>query len=242
VQSPPTLSGGGIVGTQQSCAAAAFASWTGQLPSSDLFGFDGYRWSLDGVPLASGPTYTPTAAQIGHMLSCSETATYPLQLVTATASSSAVTVSAAPTILPILAPARPVITSLRQSASRWRRGSKLARVSARRRAPVGTIFSLTLSVASTLSFRFTQEVDGRKVSGRCVAKSKRNSRHKVCRRTVTRGALSFGGHAGTDKLAFQGRLSAHKRLRPGRYTLTVIATNTAGLRSLPRSLRFTIVS
>jgi hypothetical protein len=39
---------------------------------------------------------------------------------------------------------------------------------------------------------------------------------------------------------FQGRITRRKKLKPGRYTLVITATNSAGQRSLPRSLTFTI--
>jgi hypothetical protein len=38
---------------------------------------------------------------------------------------------------------------------------------------------------------------------------------------------------------FQGRISPSKKLRPGRYTLVITATNTAG--STTARLKFTIV-
>jgi hypothetical protein len=68
-------------------------------------------------------------------------------------------------------------------------------------------------------------------------------KRRVCTRTLTRGTLPpFSGHTRfVNKVVFQGRVSAPKTLRPGRYTLTVAATNAAGLRSTPRSLSFTIV-
>jgi hypothetical protein len=62
-----------------------------------------------------------------------------------------------------------------------------------------------------------------------------------CERTVTQGTLSFTGHTGTNGVSFQGRISASKRLRPGRYTLLITATDAAGQRSQTQSLSFTIV-
>jgi hypothetical protein len=58
---------------------------------------------------------------------------------------------------------------------------------------------------------------------------------------VTAGTLSFTGHTGTDKIIFQGRLSRTKKLKPGRYTLVIEATNSTG-HSAPARLTFTIVS
>jgi hypothetical protein len=52
--------------------------------------------------------------------------------------------------------------------------------------------------------------------------------------------LTVNAHAGTNKVRFQGRLSRSKKLKPGRYTLTITATDSAGNRSRPNSTSFTI--
>jgi hypothetical protein len=84
-------------------------------------------------------------------------------------------------------------------------------------------------------------VGGRKVNGRCLAQTKANRRRRACKRTLTRGTLSFSGHTGPNKLSFQGRLSRSRKLKPGTYTVIITATNTARQRSIPRQLTFTIV-
>lgn len=63
---------------------------------------------------------------------------------------------------------------------------------------------------------------------------------RVYGRTVKAGTLTFAGHSGTDRVAFQGRISPVEKLEPGRYTLAITATS-AGVRSAPKSLSFTIV-
>jgi hypothetical protein len=68
-----------------------------------------------------------------------------------------------------------------------------------------------------------------------------NRRSRACTRTVTRGALSFSGRSGLNKIVFQGRFSRHKALNPGRYTLIITAADAAGQRATAR-LKFTIVS
>ena len=52
--------------------------------------------------------------------------------------------------------------------------------------------------------------------------------------------LSIAGHPGANTVLVQGRVSRARKLRPGQYTLTVVAANGAGS-SRPQSLRFTIV-
>jgi streptogramin lyase len=77
---PPFVAGGSAEGVTQSCSGAAWANWAGAQPSLDRFGFDGYRWRLDGVPVvgATSQTYTPVVADLGHQLSCVVTVTYTL--------------------------------------------------------------------------------------------------------------------------------------------------------------------
>jgi hypothetical protein len=112
-----------------------------------------------------------------------------------------------------------LVRNVRQSTTRWRQGNRLATVS-RAKTPVGTTFSFSLNDQATVTFSFTRRVSGR---------------------TVTAGRLTFAGHDGPNKVAFQGRVSPKKKLEPGRYTLVITATGPAGARSAPKSLSFTIV-
>jgi len=118
-------------------------------------------------------------------------------------------------------PVRPVVQNARQSAARWREGSRLAAIS-RTKAPIGTTFSFSLNEPATVTFGFARRVSGHK-------------------RSVAAGRLTFTGHTGTNRVAFQGRISPRKALVPGRYTLAITAINSAGARSAPRSLSFTVV-
>jgi Right handed beta helix region len=136
----------------------------------------------------------------------------------------------------------PVLAGASQSHRIWREGTRLASISRKHRPPpLGTTFTFTVSEQATVSFVFTQQVGGRRVGGRCVAQTRRNRHRHACTRTVTRGALSFAAAVGTDKVAFQGRLSHAQRLRPGTYTVVITAKNAAGQRSASRRLTFTIV-
>jgi FG-GAP repeat len=112
----------------------------------------------------------------------------------------------------------PVVLHARQSATRWREGNRLARIS-RAKTPTGTTFSFSLNEQATVTFSFTQRVDA----------------------SVAAGKLTFTGHSGTNEVAFQGRISSAKKLKPGRYTLLITAINSAGARSAPESLSFTTV-
>lgn len=143
-------------------------------------------------------------------------------------------------VLPISASSAPTVSGARQSNSRWREGNRLAKLTKKGKVPIGTSFSFTLNEQSTVSLAFTQKLGGRKVHGSCKAQSKSNRHRPACKRTVTAGTLVLTGHVGLNKVAFQGRISASKKLRPGPYTLAIVA-RAAGRSSQPATLRFTIV-
>jgi hypothetical protein len=143
---------------------------------------------------------------------------------------------------PCAAPSHaPVVSNVSQTARRWRAGKKLASISRKRKPPVGTTFAFSLDQSAAVRFAFTRKASGRRVSRKCVPQTRRNRRKPRCRRTVTVGTLSFTGHAGVNRVRFQGRISRRKKLRPGRYTLVITATSATGQRSVPHSLTFTVV-
>jgi hypothetical protein len=77
--------------------------------------------------------------------------------------------------------------------------------------------------------------------GKCIPQTSTNRHAPGCKRTVIMGTLSLTGHSATNKVSFQGRISRSKKLKPGRYTLLITATNSAGAHSASTSLGFTIV-
>lgn len=154
--------------------------------------------------------------------------------------------ASAGSLLAALPVAAPEISDARQAHSRWREGAARARISRHRgpRAPVGTTFSFTLSSAAAVKLTFTHGVLGHRVGRRCIAGAARQAAHRrasQCTRTVTAATLAFGGRAGRNQVAFDGRVSASRRLQPGAYSLVISASNSAG-RSSAKPLRFTIVT
>ena len=133
------------------------------------------------------------------------------------------------------------VSGASQTRRRWREppNTKLAQIS-RRRAPVGTTFRFTLDKPAAVALRFTQRIAGRKVSGRCVRPTRGNAKRPRCRRAVTRGTLRLQGHAGVNSVRFFGSISRSRKLRPGRYTLVIVAS-TPGAGNTSARLGFTIV-
>ena len=76
----PSVTGSVQQGTQQVCQGDRWSDWAGQQPLVGAYSFDGYRWLLDGAPIAgqTAQTYTPATGGIGHQLACTVTVTYPL--------------------------------------------------------------------------------------------------------------------------------------------------------------------
>jgi IPT/TIG domain len=143
---------------------------------------------------------------------------------------------------PTLAPASPAITGFSESATRWRRGRSLPRISSAGGTPVGTTFSFSLNEAATATFTFTHSVAGRRAHGRCVAPSHGRAHKPKCKHTVVVGSFGVSGNTGLDKVRFQGRLSSAKTLVPGTYAVSIAARDAHGLKAISRSLPFTIVS
>jgi hypothetical protein len=134
-----------------------------------------------------------------------------------------------------------ILANVGESHARWREGSALPKLASAPKPPVGTTFRFTLNELARVRFAFTQRLPGRRVNGRCVAPTSANVGRPACTRTLTAGAFSFAATAGAHRVRFQGRISKHKKLKPGRYTLIITATNPAGQRASSR-LTFTIVT
>jgi hypothetical protein len=126
---------------------------------------------------------------------------------------------------------KPTVSSLKLSRTTFAQGPKLATISKKkRRHKVGTTISFKVSLQSSTKFSFARRTKGFKSGKRCVAhKPKGHKKAKRCTRVVRSGSLpAFSTAAGTHRVHFEGRLSRKKRLKPGRYRLTVVSTNSAG--------------
>lgn len=119
-------------------------------------------------------------------------------------------------------PTPPRIERISQSHKRWRKRhvGSTRRIVGHRRPPVGTTFAVTLNESAKIGLTFTQIQHGHRVHD---------------------GTLSFAGHAGTNKIAFSGRIGKARVLASGKYTVTIVASNAAG-RSAAKRLSFTITN
>jgi hypothetical protein len=135
----------------------------------------------------------------------------------------------------------PSISSVSQSASRWRDANKSVQIARASKPPLGTTFSFTLNEPAAVTLTFSQSGSGRKVGRKCVAQNAHNKHKARCKRKVVAGTVTLAGHQGIDKVRFFGKLSSGKKLKPGRYMVVVTAT-IGGLTATSRPLTFTIIS
>jgi DNA-binding beta-propeller fold protein YncE len=235
----PAIGGGFLTGSTLTCSNG---SWAPDIFSEFFYRAPqtySYSWQLGGTEIAGASAQTFTPTQPG-LYSCRVTAAN--HAGSGAQTSAQVQISPAPATPPPASPVgAPVVSHAAQTNKRWREGDRQPQISRRRRKPpLGTTFSFTLNQPATATLTFTTRVRGRKAAHKCVGETRRNAKHKACKRTVTAGTLSFSGHAGANTIAFQGRISSSKKLKPGRYTLTIEASGSAG-RSAPARLTFTIV-
>ena len=136
---------------------------------------------------------------------------------------------------------RPVVANARDTNKVWVEGNARPRISRKRKHPVGTVFSFTLNQTASVEFAFLHAVPGRMVARKCVARTSRDSHKRRCTLFVPAGTLTLTGHAGVNKVGFQGRLPTKRMLKLGAYRVVITATNSAGAKSTPTTLSFTIV-
>jgi hypothetical protein len=184
-----------------------------------------YYWRASGLP--AGLSINPASGQISGTPQAEGTAQVSLSV----SDRFGIIAKSAPTMLSIeRAPSspkamRPVLTKLRQSHRRWRRGRNLARISSLvarregRRIPLGTTFTFKLNRRAGVRLVFAQ------CKGKCFRRA---------------AVLSFTGHRGMNRIRFEGRVSHNKRLKLGRYKMTATA-RSGGRSSKPRSVSFAIV-
>jgi hypothetical protein len=125
------------------------------------------------------------------------------------------------------------LTDVKLSPTTFRRGKHLATIAktqARKKKtiPTATTISFLLSGAAAVTLSLEQSSPGVLSGHKCVMKSKTHRKGHSCTHYVlVHGGISRGGHAGLDKIHFEGILDANKPLPTGVYRLSLKASNPA---------------
>jgi len=127
-----------------------------------------------------------------------------------------------------------VFAAARSRSSKPRAGAK---PSSRR----GTTVRYRLSEEARVAFRFERKTLGRRVGGRCRRTTDRNRSRRPCSRYRPAGSFTRESRVGKNRKRFSGRIR-RKKLRPGRYRVTLRARDASGNRSRRRRLAFRMVS
>jgi hypothetical protein len=234
---PAVVTGDAVVLGSGAATVAGMVNGHAQ-PTSDRFEFGptpGYGSSTALVGAGTASTNVPASATLTGLLP-STTYHYRLDATNPTDNTAGgdatFTTLALPTVGPVIV-----------NPKTWRRGSKLAQISKKRkRPPVGTKISFSLSRAAVVQLAFLSPRPGRRIKKRCVSPTRKNRKARKCTRLVLAGTLSFAGHAGKNTIRFQGRVSRTRKLTPGGYQLRVTATDpTTPINSPSGTAKFTIV-
>ncbi len=131
-------------------------------------------------------------------------------------------------------PGRPeaaeVVSNLRLTPARFRRGRRAATIAKSKSTPTATRISFTLSRAASVTLSFEREQAGVLTGHRCLAPSKVRRRGRRCTRyAAVPHAVVRTAHAGADTIGFYGVLDGGSRLAPGVYRLALLATTAAGV-------------
>jgi len=114
------------------------------------------------------------------------------------------------------------------------------RAKSRKRVARGTTFRFTLSESAKVRIAFEHRTGGRRVGGKCLAATRARRNRRACTRYVAIGSISASGVADPNSVKFSGRLKG-RPLAVGSYRATLTATDAAGQRSQPATLRFRVV-
>jgi hypothetical protein len=153
----------------------------------------------------------------------------------ATASQSAsYTVAAADTKAPVVQSAAAIPRTFAVDP----KGRAETAVSARARR--GTTFRYRLSEVARVVFSIERPAAGRRSGKKCVRPSRKNRKKRRCTRYLFAGRFAVKSSAGLNSHHFSGRIGRGK-LKPGRYRVTLAATDAAGNVSALRRFAFKIV-
>jgi hypothetical protein len=137
---------------------------------------------------------------------------------------------------PVVPPAPGQIQSLSLAPRGFRAvnaGEAIFSARKKRKVPIGTTVTYSLSAAGTIEFSVERRLPGRKVGKRCLKPTKANRTKKKCSRfKPVKGSFAHSGQTGQNRFKFSGRI-AGKGLKPGGYRLvgkTGSASKTASFK------------
>jgi hypothetical protein len=104
----------------------------------------------------------------------------------------------------------------------------------------GTRFAYSLSEPARVVFTIERRLPGRKVGRKCKKPTRSKRSKKRCTRYKRFGRFAQQGRAGKNAKKFSGKVGK-KKLKPGTYRVTLVATDPTGNRSVPKRLTFTVV-
>jgi hypothetical protein len=105
----------------------------------------------------------------------------------------------------------------------------------------GVSFRYRLSKPAAVRFSFDRARPGRRVGRSCRKPTRAQRGRKSCVRFVLAGTVSRRGAEGPNRMRFSGK-AGKRRLRPGAYRVSVVATDAGGRRSAARHARLTVRS
>jgi streptogramin lyase len=225
------------------------AYWIGRFASNDIMRFttDGQSTFLSaGLPANAGPRYI-TKGQGDTLWASLEDSTMGgtnfriARIAGVTAPTSEPQPQPQPQPQPVTDTIAPKLSSVALTASVFRLGSLLPKLSAVRRTPTGTTIRFRVDEDSKTTLSFKRLLPGRRVGRRCLKATRARRLRPRCTRLVTAGRkLTYTTKKGLRRVRFQGRFTRRSRLAPGRYELTLIATDAAKNASKPVRRRFTL--
>jgi glucose/arabinose dehydrogenase len=198
----PHVAGPPIPGARLTCVRG---TWTG----ADSFA---NKWRRDGVARSSAVTYRPTAADVGHQLSCE---------VTATNSDGAAQATSPAVRIVRIAP--PLLFALQVSPSAFnptRFGPSVVRAGRR-----GATVSFRLDEQATVTFTVQRAIHGSRIKGRCRVAAHAAARAPCTIWRTVKGSFRVQGTRGLNRLRFSGRFN-HRALAPGRYRFNARARDS----------------